>query len=331
MVETHPPGRVLVAPDSFKGTYAAREVAQAVAAGIRAAGWSTDELPLADGGEGTLEVLAPHLGLKRITTSTCNPWGAMMTATYGLNSRTAVIELAAASGYSTPHGGTRDPVSADTRGTGMLIVDAIRRGAKQVLIAAGGSITTDGGSGAAQAIWESGGLRGAELTVLTDVETRFIDAAALFAPQKGASAEQVKQLEQRLSAAAVAMPRDPRSVSGGGAAGGLAGGMWGWFGAAIAPGADYVLDAVGLEERLQGCCAVVVGEGRLDGQTAAGKLVQAVIRRKGVVPAYAVVGSVGEGADRVTGLEKILIARDLAEMRDAGMRIIQGLRPARDG
>ncbi|MEU2639802.1 glycerate kinase, partial [Micromonospora fulviviridis] len=223
----------------------------------------------------------------------------------------------------------RDPVSANTRGTGMLIVDAIRRGAKQVLIAAGGSITTDGGSGAAQVIMESGGLRGARLTVLTDVDTRFIDAATLFAPQKGASAEQVEVLEQRLRAAAVRMPRDPRSVRGSGAAGGFAGGMWGWLGSTIAPGADYVLDAVNLEGRLEGCSAVVVGEGRLDGQTAAGKLVHAVVRRKGNVAAHAVVGSIGEGSERVTGLENVLIARDLEEMRAAGMRIAQGLREVR--
>jgi glycerate kinase len=319
------PPRVLVAPDSFKGTFSASEVAQAVASGVRAAGLLADELPLADGGEGTLAVLATQLRLDTVQAATCNPWGAQMTGTYGCGPDTAVIELAEASGFSVRNEGTRDPVRADTRGTGWLIVDAVRRGAAHIFVAAGGSATTDGGTGAAQVINENGGLHGAKLTVLTDVRTYFHEAAAVFGPQKGASAEQVAFLTQRLTATAAAMPRDPRLIEGSGAAGGFAGGMWGWFGAAIVPGADFVLDAVGMEARLAGCAAIVVGEGRLDGQTTAGKLVHAVVRRKGGVPAYAVVGSVGPGWEQVGDLSQLLIATDVPAMRRVGAQIAQEL------
>lgn len=313
--------RVLVAPDSFKGTYSGAQVAAAIASGIRETGVDADELPLADGGEGTREVLAPHLGLRTVHAATCNPWGAPMTASYGLGDEVAVVEIAEAGGLTVAHRGPRDPVRADTRGTGLLIVDAVRRGARHVLVAAGGSATTDGGTGAAQAIRENGGLRGARLSVLTDVRTRFADAAAVFGPQKGANRAQVAELTTRLHALAAELPTDPREVEGGGAAGGFAGGMWARFGATILPGAQFVLDAVGLQERLAGCAALVVGEGRLDGQTAAGKIISAVLGRRGEVAAYAVVGSLGADWQQVTGVRRVLVATDEPAMTRAGRQI----------
>lgn len=215
---------VLVCPDSFKGTFTAAEVADAIAGGIEESGASSRRLPVADGGEGTRAVLARPLALREVTVETRNPWGAPCTATFGLSDEgTAVIEIAAASGVTTPHEGFRDPVTADTYGTGVLIAEAVRRGAGRIIVAAGGSATTDGGAGAIAAIEDAGGLRDASITVLTDVTTRYGDAARIFGPQKGADPQTVDLLTRRLAETAQRLPRDPSTVDATGAAGGFSG------------------------------------------------------------------------------------------------------------
>ena len=310
---------ILVAPDSFKGTYAAADVAENIGVGIEAAGAQAIPMPVADGGEGTLDCLRQPMGLSLVTAECRNPWGFPMMGRYGVSSDgTAVIEIAEASGITMAHGGPRDPVTADTYGTGMLVVDAVRRGARRVVIAAGGSATTDGGRGAIAAIHD-GGVTPKSLTVLTDVTTRFIDAAKVFGPQKGADPATVELLTQRLNDQAQRNPRDPRTVAGGGAAGGFAGGVWAVFDAQIVPGADFVLDSCGFDEALQEASAVVVGEGRLDSQTKAGKIISAILRRAHNLPVYAVVGSVGDySGDEFAA---VIVASDADAMPKAGGEI----------
>ena len=314
---------VLVCPDSFKGTYTATEVADAIAEGAEESGATAVRLPVADGGEGTLAALTRPLGLRHVTVEARNPWGAPHTATFGLSDDgTAVVEIAAAGGITTPHDGPRDPVTADTYGTGMLIAAAVRRGARRIVVTAGGSATTDGGIGAIAAIEESGGLGGASITVLTDVTTRYVDAARVFGPQKGADPATVELLTRRLAASARTLPRDPSGVDATGAAGGFSGGMWAQYGAELRSGAEYVLDSAGFDAVAAGASAIVVGEGRLDGQTRAGKIISAILGRAGTTPVYAVVGSVGADlGDYRSRFAEIIVASDTDAMRAAGRRI----------
>lgn len=314
---------VLITPDSFKGTYTAAQVAAAIGRGVEEAGSRAVRLPVADGGEGTLEVLVAPLGLHRLTVAARNPWGVPCTATIGLSDDgIAVVEVAAAGGITTPHEGPRDPVTADTYGTGMLIAAAARRGARQIVVAAGGSATTDGGTGAIAAIEEAGGLGDASITVLTDVSTRYLDAARVFGPQKGADPATVELLTRRLAETARRLPRDPSPVDATGAAGGFSGGMWAQYDAELRSGAEYILDAAGFDESAAHADAIVVGEGRLDSQTRAGKIISAILARAGDTPVYAVVGSVGADLrDYRTRFAEVIVASDTAAMHAAGQRI----------
>ncbi|MEE2034671.1 glycerate kinase [Rhodococcus sp. CC-R104] len=287
--------RVLIAPDSFKGTYSAAEVAEAIATGVESSGRQAVRMPVADGGEGTLEALTGPLGLELVEVPAVNPWRAPCTGVFGLSADgIAVVELATVSGITTPHQGVRDPVTADTYGTGLVMAAAARRGAQRIIVAAGGSATTDGGFGAIAAIEDAGGLGAATVTVLTDVTTRYTDAARVFGPQKGADPAAVDCLTRRLDRAAAQLPRDPRPVDGTGAAGGFSGGMWARFDAELRSGAEFVLDTVGFDAALATADLVVVGEGRLDGQSRAGKIVSVILARSAAVPVVAVVGSVGD-------------------------------------
>ena len=167
----------------------------------------------------------------------------------------------------------RDAWAASTYGTGELIAAGAQAGAAVIIVAVGGSATSDGGAGALEAIEEAGGLGGARLVVLCDVRTPFEDAPKVFGPQKGADAEMVARLERRLDALAAGWPRDPRGVPMTGCAGGLSGGLWAVHGATLEPGAPWVLDALDFNDRMRASRAVVTGEGKLDEQTLQGKLV----------------------------------------------------------
>ena len=270
---------VLVAPDSFKGTMSASEVAGAVADGLRGAGRDAIELPVADGGEGTMDVLFTVLGGERRTVSVGDPLGRPVDAAFVLlpDGKTAVVEAAQASGLGLVAEEERDAFAASSEGTGELIVAAAAAGADTVLVTVGGSATTDGGAGALRALDEAG--VSPRLEVLCDVSTAFEDAPRVFGPQKGADPETVKQLESRLAAAAERAPRDPRGVPMTGAAGGLSGGLWAHREADLKPGAAYVLDAIGFDEAMRAAAFVVTGEGRLDEQTMTGKVVGEVATR----------------------------------------------------
>ena len=287
------PARVLVAPDSFKGTIPAWEVADACAEGLVLAGCEAELCPVADGGEGTMRILVEAFGGSIVPHRAADPLGRPIEAALGITGSEAIVEVAEASGLGLLTSAERDPERATTAGTGELILAARELGAERILVAAGGSATVDGGAGATEAIADAGGLGGCRLTVLCDVETPFEDAAAVYGPQKGASPEAVERLAKRLDRLAARLPRDPRGLPLTGAAGGLAGGLWATLGAELVPGAEYVLEALDFERRLERADAVIVGEGSLDAQSSAGKIVGHVARRAGLagLPVLAIVGS----------------------------------------
>ena len=235
-----------------------------------------------------------------------------------LSDGTAVIEIAEASGITTAHDGPRDPVTADTYGTGMLVVDAVRRGARHVVLRRRGI-----GHHRRRPWGHRGHPCGRSHPRNDDRADRrdnaILDAAQIFGPQKGADTATVDLLTRRLDDQAQLYPRDPRKVPGGGAAGGFAGGMWAVFDAQITPGADFVLDRCGFDDALQEASAVIVGEGRLDSQTTAGKIISAILRRAHDLPIYAVVGSVGDYSGN--DFADVLVASDAAAMRRAGSEI----------
>jgi glycerate kinase len=271
--------RAVVCPDKFRGTLRADEVASAMAAGVRRAGFDDIvEMPLADGGEGTLDALLAARGGSRRTTRVTGPLGEPVDAHWGvLTGGTAIVEMAQASGLALVSG-RNDPLRASTRGTGELIAAVRAQGFGRVVIAVGGSATTDGGLAALEALgWN---LSGMKVTVACDVETSFVDAAHVFAPQKGASAAQVSLLTRRLEMLADRYRSrtgvDVTRLTGAGAAGGLAGGLAA-IGAELMPGFEVVAEAVGLEAALDGADFAMTGEGKLDGSSLAGKVVGGVL------------------------------------------------------
>jgi glycerate kinase len=309
---------VLVAPDSFKGTFRASEVAGAIGRGLERAGLMPPDLcPVADGGEGTLDALVPGLGGEIVGAEAQDPLGRPVRTGFALveGGVTAIVETASASGLALVAESERDAWAASTYGTGELIAAAVQSGAQVVLVAVGGSATTDGGAGALEAIADHGGLRGARLVVLCDVRVPFERAASVFGPQKGADPDMVKRLEQRLDALAAGWPRDPRGVPLTGCAGGLSGGLWAALGAVLEPGAPWVLDALGFDARMRAARAVVTGEGRLDEQTLEGKLVGEIgtRARQAGVPLHAIVGcdALDPFGKRIIDLQRVYEAGDL--------------------
>jgi glycerate kinase len=320
--------RVLVAPDAFKGTFDAPTVADALARGLEDAGWEADRCPVADGGEGTMELLVGALGGRLEEVAATDPLGRPVTCRLGLAGDTAIVEVAQASGLGLVAPAERDAWRASTRGTGELVVAAVAAGAREIVVAGGGSATTDGGRGAIEAIRSGGGLGAARLVVLCDVETAFEDAPRIFGPQKGADAETVARLEERLAAFARELPRDPRGVPRTGVAGGLSGGLWAAFDAELRPGAAAVLDALGVDARMRACQLVVAGEGRVDEQSFGGKIVGELVRRARAagVPIEAVAGSTTLDAaewERV-GLRRVWTASTLEEIEAAGRSLGAG-------
>jgi glycerate 2-kinase len=272
-------GRVVAAPDKFRGTATAAQVAAAIGHAATRAGWSCDPVPVADGGEGTLEALG---GTARFTTVQ-GPLGEPVTAEWRMQAGgTAVVEMARASGLALAGGPeANDPLRASTRGTGELIAAALDAGAGRVIVGVGGSATTDGGLAALTAINPTRRMRGpVEVVVACDVTTCFVDAAVVFAPQKGATPAQVALLRRRLERLAAVYVRDygvdVRRLPGSGAAGGLAGGLAA-AGAVLVPGFELVAETLDLAARIAGADLVVTGEGHLDSESFAGKAVGGVI------------------------------------------------------
>jgi len=322
--------QVLVAPDSFKGTFTAQQVAAAIGRGLERGGLVPPDLcPVADGGEGTSTVLLTHLGGETAGITARDPLGREIQAGFVLleDGGTAVVEVAEASGLSLVAEDERDPVAASSYGTGQLIAAAVAAGAQVVLVCVGGSATTDGGKGAIDAIEESGGIGNARIVCLCDVRTPFERAPVEFGPQKGASPEQIRELEARQRELARSYRRDPTGVPMTGAAGGLSGGLWAQYGAKLEPGAPFVLEALGFAERLRAARAVVTGEGRMDETTLRGKIAAEVATqaRQAGVPCYAVVGqnALDPFGQRLLDIQEIVEATTIEELEAAGERLAQ--------
>jgi glycerate 2-kinase len=313
--------RFLVAPDSFKGSFDAAEVAEAISAGIEAAGGIADRCPVADGGEGTMAVLLGALGGERRRVGVHDPLRRPIEASFGLlaDGETAVVEMAQASGLTLLAPEERGPERADTFGTGELIAAALEAGAKRVLLAAGGSATTDGGRGAIEALQQADARDAvASVEVLCDVRTPYEDAARVFAPQKGAGLEAVERLARRLDDFAAELPRDPRAIPMSGAAGGLSGGLWA-YGATLRPGADFVLDALDFDARLARADAAVSGEGRFDSQSLEGKVVGTIASRCAAAgkPLHLIVGQDRFDGELPPAISSIAEAGDIDRIRTA--------------
>ncbi|MDQ3569971.1 MAG: glycerate kinase [Actinomycetota bacterium] len=284
---------VVAAPDKFRGTATAAEVAAAVARAAAAAGWSCDEAPVADGGEGILDALG---GTVRRTRAH-GPLGEAVTALWRMEGSTAVIEAALVAGLDLVGGCERnDPMRASTAGVADLINAAVAAGANRIVVGVGGSATTDGGLGCVKAL-DARRLRGVELVVACDVSTTFVDAAPEFSPQKGATPSQVALLRRRLERLAQLYQEehgvDVGELPGSGAAGGLAGGLAA-LGASLVPGFELVADSIDLAHRIQNADLTVTGEGFLDEHSFEGKAVGGVVElcREAEVPVLAVVGEV---------------------------------------
>ncbi len=267
-------------PDKFRGTLTAPEATAAMTRGLETAGYEVRGIPLADGGEGTLDALLAHGGSRR-TVRVTGPLGDPVDAEYGLTpAGLAVVEMARASGLTLVD--RNDALRASTRGTGELLAAVARAGVHRVLVGVGGSATTDGGLAALEALgWSLGRL---DVTVACDVTTRFVDAAADFGPQKGASDAQVALLTRRLERLAGEYERrtgiDVTELEGSGAAGGLAGGLAA-LGAHLEPGFEVVASEAGLEEALEGADLVITGEGKVDATSFEGKVVGGVLEWAG--------------------------------------------------
>jgi glycerate kinase len=317
---------VVVAPDKFKGSLGAPEVARRIGAGLRRArpGVSLLELPVADGGDGTVDA-AVAAGFGRVRARVTGPTGAPVEASYAVRGEVAVVELAEASGLRSLPGGRLAPLTATSRGTGELVGDAVRRGARRIVLGLGGSACTDGGTGLAAALGArfldadgrelppggaalrdldridvAGGLP-SEVTVVvaSDVDSPLLGpdgAAHVFGPQKGAGPAEVAALEEGLARLDAVVRRDlgveAAERPGAGAAGGAGFGAMVFLSATVEPGIAYLLDLLGFTGHLAGARLVITGEGALDRQTLRGKAPAGVARAatEAGVPVLAVAG-----------------------------------------
>jgi len=303
--------RAVVCPDKFKGTLTSMEVAAAIAGGLRSAGWEAVEVPGADGGEGTAAVLLAARGGRWVAARASDALGRRIEGRFALLADgTAVVDAAEAIGMWRLRPDELDPRAATSRGAGELIAAALEV-AETVVVAPGGTATVDGGAGALEVLDAGDGGR---LRVACDVRTRWEDAARVFGPQKGADEAAVEALSSRLAQLAGGLPRDPTGMPLTGCGGGLSGALWAGLDAELTPGAALVLDELGFDRQLADADLVITGEGRLDAQTAEGKLVAEVARRARAagVRCLAVVGrnelSLAEAA--ALGLEPVFEAGD---------------------
>ena len=353
--------RVLVAPDSFKGSLSSMEVAETVREALLEArpGCEVLCLPSSDGGEGLVQALASALGAEIASVQVHDPLGRMISASYAVKGETAVIEMAEASGLCLVAEEERDIMKASSIGLGELILDALERGCRDFLIGIGGSATNDAGMGMLQALgWRFFGAEGEELSpgggalghsaridaaaadgrlrearfkVACDVDNPFYGpegAAAVFGPQKGASPQQVEALDDGLrNFARLALECtgvDLQAVPGSGAAGGVGGALTAFLAAPLLPGAHLVLDALDFDSLASDADYIITGEGSLDAQSMHGKACHAVLQRGRAlgVPVIAVCGVVKDGSQvDGAGFEKIL------PVKPGGQSIAEAMRP----
>ena len=303
---------ILVAPAAFVGTLRAPEVAAALARGLEAGGWSVDPCPVADGGSGTLEVLLPALGGE---TAAVEVGGRSVGIGLIEDGGTALVELRAALADG-------DAASSAEVGELLLAVDAT--GAEVVLAGAGDLVAADGGAGAVEAIAGGGGMR-ARLVLLCDVRTAVERVAEALAGSGGLERAAAAQLGRRLDTLATRLPRDPRGMAWGGSGGGLAAALWAACDARLEGGAAFVLEQLAFDARMRASRAVIVGEGRLDLGTLAGKAPGEVATRarQTGVPCFAAVGSrtLDAFGGRILDLQEVLEAGDVGALEAAGRRL----------
>ena len=308
--------KVVVAPDSFKGCLPAGEVAGTVADALRERhpDWEVVQLPLSDGGEGTLDIVTPAIGGTICRAQVHDPLGRMVDARFGLSGDTAVIEVAEACGLQRLAPRERNPLAASSYGVGELLLAAFRQGARHFLIGLGGTATCDGGEGMLQVPCLRETLRGCTLELLSDVDNPFVGprgAARVFAPQKGASPADVEVLERRLEALAGRMLQetgvDVRHLPGAGAAGGLGGALVAYFGASVASGIDRVLGLLQFDTLVADARLIVTGEGKSDRQTLGGKVPLGVLRHARGVPVVLVSGRIEDPGELLAaGFSRLL-------------------------
>lgn len=322
--------RVLAAADKFKGTATAAQVCAAIGHACWALNIDCTEIPMADGGEGTLDVL----GGPNRTTLVTGPLGTPVEAAWRLHRGVAVIEMARASGLTIAGGPKKnDALNATTQGVGELIDSALIEGAKKIIVCLGGSATTDGGLGAIRAISTPARLLAVEFLVACDVDTLFIDAAKVFAPQKGASPAQVNMLTGRLEQLAQRYEGDyginVAKIPGSGAAGGLAGGLAA-LGAKLIPGFDIVAEENGFDEAVKEHDLIITGEGLLDTTSFDGKVVGSVLdyANEAKKRTMAIVGDIDDAMDAELRAE--IEAVSITEMFGSDMAMQQVLRCIED-
>ncbi len=333
--------KIVIAPQSFKGSLSSREVADAMALGLRRVLRDAELvfLPMADGGEGTVDTLVSATSGTLRQNVITGPLGDKVTASWGIlgDGTTAVIEMAAASGLTLVPPGRLNPMITTTYGTGELIRAAIEAGCRQMIIGIGGSATNDGGAGMAQALGVSlkdkqgnelplGGtalahlqhvdisnldnrLASCKVTVASDVSNPLYGkqgASWVYGPQKGATEEMCRILDEALENYAAVIKHDlgieVADIPGAGAAGGLGAGLIAFLGAELRPGIDIVCEAVDLSEHLKRADLVFTGEGRIDSQTVFGKTVAGVARRASIagVPVIAIAGELAISNDELS-------------------------------
>jgi len=321
--------KIVIAPDSFKGSLTSIEAARAIEDGFRSVFPRSKCVcvPLADGGEGTVDAVLSATEGEKLRVKVNGPLGKPVEACFALLGETAVIEMAQAAGLSLVPAAERNPLRTSTFGVGQLVREAIHRGAKDIIIGIGGSATVDGGTGLAEALGVKfygktglltgmcGGklpeiqtldnsaldslVRGINFKVACDVTNPLLGptgAAKVYGPQKGATPEMVELLETGLGKLAQVIKSnlgiDVADTPGAGAAGGLGAGLMAFLGAEMVPGIELIMETVKLAEKLSGADLAISGEGRLDRQTAAGKVLKGVggLCRKLNVPCVAIVG-----------------------------------------
>lgn len=338
----------LIAPDSFKGSLSSIEAADSIEKGIYRAlpDAVTEKVPIGDGGEGTVDALVTANEGDYVKLTAVGPLGNPEEVVYGIiDENTAVLEMAAASGLGLVPEEHRDIGRASTYGTGEMILHALDQGVREILIGIGGSATNDGGTGMAAALGyrfldkngeelpPGGGgleklaevdvkdvdprLRETDIRVACDVDNPLFGergASRVYGPQKGAAPEDVELLDRGLSRLSEVVARDlgieGADIPGAGAAGGLGYGLSVFCGASLESGIDIVLDAVDFDTRLEGIDLVITGEGKIDGQTAYGKVPIGVARRAKMqgVPVLVMAGDIGEGIDNVytAGIDAVM-------------------------
>lgn len=333
--------KYLIMPDSFKGTMDSIEVCEIMKSAVleKNPGAEVVTVPVADGGEGTVDCFLSAFGGKKKTVTVTGPYGKKVQAAYGITGDTAIIEMAAASGFALTDNGMRDPSAATTFGVGELVRDAVESGCRRIILGLGGSCSNDGGAGMAAALgtvfYDEAGrsfvpagrnldrisridktasdrlLGNVAIEAMCDIDNPLYGprgAAYVFAPQKGADEAMVRVLDGNLKKYAETVKAetgaDISDLAGGGAAGGTGAGAYVFLGARLRQGIDVILDMLGFEKLIKDCRVIFTGEGSFDSQSLGGKVAVGISRRamKSGIPVIVVAGSV---ADNVSGLSEV--------------------------